>query len=293
MKIKGSIAALVTPMNEDTTVNYEKLKELLDYHLNNKTDGIVILGTTGESPTLSFAEEEKMVKFTIDYINHRMIVVVGSGSNETHLAMTRSKLFESYGADYLLVITPYYNKTNDKGMIKHFESIADSVNIPIILYNVPGRTGCSISLSALEVLSKHKNICGIKEASGNMGYVTSVASICNDDFVLISGEDALIVPYMSLGGVGVISVWANICPLEVHNLCQSCLNGDFANAREIQLKHLDLINNLFIETNPIPIKEAMNYLGYNVGPTRLPLYEMDESNRDKLINSIIDLGVCK
>lgn len=284
--IKGSLVALVTPMNLDGSVNYEKLEELVEYHVANKTDGIVVIGTTGESSTLTHEEDEAVAKFVINKVKGRIPVVVGSGSNCTEVAVRQSVRFEKMGADALLVITPYYNKTNEEGMIKHFEAVADAVNIPVILYNVPSRTGCSISVRAVGELSKHKNIKGIKEASGNMSYVAQIAKYLNDDFVMYSGNDDIVVPMLSMGAFGVISVAANILPSQMHDMVFDFLEGRIEDARETQIKLLELINNLFIETNPIPIKEAMNYLGYNVGPNRLPLYKMSEKNADILHKSI-------
>lgn len=293
MNIKGSIVALVTPMNNDGSVNYAKLEELIEWHIENKTDAILVIGTTGESPTLSHEEDEEVVKFAVEKVAHRVPVIVGSSSNCTETTITQSKKFEKLGADALLIITPYYNKTNEGGMIAHFEAVANSVNIPIILYNVPGRTGCSISVSAVERLSKHPNICGIKEASGNISYVMKIAKYLSDDFCLYSGNDDMIVPVLSAGGVGVISVLANICPKETHDLVMSYLEGDTKKSLDIQLKYLEFINNLFIETNPIPVKEAMNYLGMNVGGYRLPLYPMSDKNREILIKSMKEAGLCK
>lgn len=284
--IKGSIVALVTPMHENGKVNFDKLGELLEYHVNNQTDGIVILGTTAEAPTLTYEEEIEIVKYSVKKVNKRVKLIVGSGSNDTLTAINSSSNYAQLGVDALLVITPYYNKTNTQGMIRHFTEIADNVSIPIILYNVPSRTGCSIPLQALKVLAQHKNILGIKEASGNISYVAEVAKLCNDHFFLYSGNDDSILPVLSLGGVGVISVFANIAPRRVHQMVMDYLSGKHEDALKTQLEALDLINALFIETNPIPIKEAMNYLGYEVGPTRLPLYQMDEINKEKLILEI-------
>lgn len=285
--VKGSLVALITPMNEDGSVNFKKLEELVEYHIENQTDGIVVIGTTGESSTLSHEEDEAVAKFVIEKANKRIPVIVGSGSNCTETAVRQSVKFEKMGADALLVITPYYNKTNEEGMIKHFEAVADAVTIPVIMYNVPSRTGCSISVNAVGVLSKHKNIKGIKEASGNISYISKIAKYLNDDFVMYSGNDDMVVPVLSMGGVGVISVAANILPSQMHNLVYDFLNGDIEEARNAQIKYLDLINDLFLETNPIPVKEAMNYLGYNVGPNRLPLYKMSEKNA-KILHEAID-----
>lgn len=285
--VKGSLVALITPMNEDGSVNFNKLEELVEYHIENQTDGIVVIGTTGESSTLSHEEDEAVARFVIEKANKRIPVIVGSGSNCTETAVRQSVKFEKMGADALLVITPYYNKTNEEGMIKHFEAVADAVTIPVIMYNVPSRTGCSISVNAVGVLSKHKNIKGIKEASGNISYISKIAKYLNDDFVMYSGNDDMVVPVLSMGGVGVISVAANILPSQMHNLVYDFLNGDIEESRNAQIKYLDLINDLFLETNPIPVKEAMNYLGYNVGPNRLPLYKMSEKNA-KILHEAID-----
>ncbi len=284
--LKGSIVAIVTPFCNDGSVNYKKLGELLEFHIANKTDGIVILGTTGEASTLSDVECDEIVKYSVRKVNKRIPLIVGSGSNCTQTAISLSKKYEAMGADMLLVITPYYNRTNNKGMLNHFTSIANSVNIPIILYNVPGRTGCSIDVNVVKQLALHKNIVGIKEASGNISYVAKVARYISDKFALYSGNDDMIVPLLSLGGIGVISVWANIMPQTVHNMVFDYLDGKLENALKNQLNFIDLIDALFYETNPIPVKHAMNYLGYNVGPLRLPLDNMDENNYKKLVKEI-------
>ena len=285
--LKGSLVALVTPFNSDNSVNYEELEKLLEYHMNNETDGIVILGTTAEATTLSHEESCKIVEFSVKKVNKKIPVIVGAGSNDTLKAVKLAKDFSKLGADYLLVITPYYNKTNEKGLIKHFEMIAEASSCPLILYNVPSRTGMSISLKAIEVLSKNKNIYGIKEASGNMSYAMEVAKHVNDDFVMYSGNDDIIVPMMAAGAMGVISVLANICPNQVHKMCELCINNDFNAARKIQHDFLDVANSLFYETNPIPVKAALNYLGFNVGGYRMPLYDMSPDNF-KRMTSVID-----
>ena len=279
---QGSYVALVTPFHEDGSVNIEKLKELCQWHIDNGTDGIVALGTTGESSTMSHEEDDLVVRTVLETVNGRIPVIACSGSNSTETALMKSKTYKDLGADGLLVITPYYNKANAKGMYRHFTEIANQVDIPMILYNVPGRTGCNLTVDCVEALSHHKNIVGIKEASGNISYVAQVARYVNDDFALFSGNDDMIVPIMSLGGSGVISVFANICPKQSHDIVDLCLKGDYVHAKELQLKYLDLINALFIEVNPIPVKEAMNMLGMNVGGYRLPLCEMDEKNREIL-----------
>ncbi len=279
MNFKGSFVALVTPFNADYSVNYAVLGELIDFHIKNKTDGLVILGTTAEATTLNETEKEEIIKFCVKRVNKRIPIICGSGSNSTIIAISNSEKYERLGVDALLVITPYYNKTNENGMLMHFEAIAKSVGIPIIMYNVPSRTGCSLSVKAIEELSKIKNIRGIKEASGNLSFVAQISHLVSDDFAILSGNDDQIVPVLSLGGSGVISVWANIMPNTVHEIVESYLKGDVIKARELQINYLDICNNLFLETNPIPLKEAMNYLGYNVGPLRLPLYEMGESKK--------------
>lgn len=284
--LKGSIVALVTPFNDDGSVNFPKLGELLEYHINNQTNGIVILGTTGESSTLSFEEEAEVVSFCVKKINKKIPLIVGSGSNETEKAVKMSRKYSMLGADYVLVITPYYNKTNESGLIKHFTAVAEASLCPVIMYNVPGRTGMSMSYHAVSVLSKHPNICGIKEASGNMSYAMKLANLLNDDFQMFSGNDDIIVPMMSIGASGVISVLANIAPKNTAKICQLCLNNHYQEAMEIQTKLLEVTNNLFIEVNPIPIKEAMNYLGFNVGGYRMPLDYMSKENKEKLISSI-------
>lgn len=277
--LKGSIVALVTPFNQDGSVNFEKLGELLEYHINNNTGGICILGTTGEASTLSFDEEAEIVKYSVAKVNKRIPLIVGSGSNETEKAVRMSKKYSELGADYVLVITPYYNKTNESGLIKHFTMVAEASLCPVIMYNVPGRTGMSMSLHAVEVLSKHPNICGIKEASGNISYSSQVAKFISDDFAMYSGNDDIIVPMMSIGSSGVISVVANIAPKQTAKIVDLCLEGNYKEANVIQQQLLDTINDLFIEVNPIPVKAAMNHLNFNVGGYRMPLDEMSDKNK--------------
>lgn len=281
--LKGSLVALVTPFCANGSVNYKKLEELIEYHISNQTDGIVILGTTGEASTLSFEEEEEIVRFSLRVVNKRVPVIVGAGSNDTAKAVRQARLYSELGADYLLIITPYYNKTNEAGLIRHFETIADSSTCPILLYNVPSRTGMSISLSAIEVLSKHPKICGIKEASGNISYASMVARFTDEDFVMLSGNDDCIVPMMAIGATGVISVLANVSPKQIHSLCKFCLKNDFVQAWQIQKALLPIAQALFYETNPIPVKALMNYLGFGVGGYRMPLFEMNQALYQKMI----------
>ena len=284
--IRGSMVALITPFNEDGSVNYNRLRELIDWHIEEQTDAILVLGTTAETPGLTATEEDEIARISIEQAAGRVPIIVGSGSNNTMIAMEQSIKYEKMGADALLVITPYYNKTNKAGMINHFTTIADAVNIPIYVYNVPGRTGVSISYEALAQISQHRNIVGIKEASGDMSYITKISRLINEDFNVYSGNDDISIPLMSMGGAGIISVLANILPRETHEMAMAYLNGDTEKAAAMQKYYLDFINALFIETNPIPIKEAMNLVGMNVGGYRLPLCPMEESTKAKLIETM-------
>lgn len=290
--LKGSIVALVTPFHEDGTVNFEKLGELLDWQIENSTNGILILGTSGESSTMTHEEDDAVALYTIERVNHRVPVIVGAGSNCTQTALEKSLKYQNMGADALLLISPYYNKANTQGMIRHFTTVADAVQIPIILYNVPGRTGCHIDEEAVKVLSQHPNICGIKEASGNISYATNIARYLSDDFVMYSGNDDMITSMMALGASGVISVLANCLPQETHQIVQDYLDGNVKESLEKQLKYLDFIHALFMEVNPIPVKQALNYMGKEVGGYRLPLCEMDEEHAKILKATMEDLGLC-
>ena len=280
MKFAGSYVALVTPFQADGSVDFGKLRELVNWHLAQGTDGIVALGTTGESSTMSHEEDDEVARCIIETVNGQIPVIVGAGSNCTQTQLEKSRKYHDLGADGLLLIAPYYNKANDEGMYRHFATVADAIDTPVILYNVPGRTGCSISPACCARLAKHPNIAGIKEASGNISYTAKIARLLSDDFCMFSGNDDMIVPVMSLGGCGVISVWANICPKECHDLVAAFAAGDVATARAMQLRYLELINALFCEVNPIPIKEAMNQLGMNVGGYRLPLCEISDAGRE-------------
>ncbi len=277
---EGSGVALVTPF-KDNKVDFGKLKELLEWHVQEGTDAIIICGTTGEATTMSDTEKKEVIRFTVDTINKRIPVIAGSGSNNTLAAIEMSKYAESVGVDGLLVITPYYNKTNSKGLLKHFEAINNSVNTPIIVYNVPGRTGLNITPENLVKLSTLSNVVAIKEASGNISQVAKIAAMCKD-IDIYSGNDDQIIPIMSLGGKGVISVLANVIPNKVHQMTKNYLDGNVKEACSIQLDTLELTNNLFIETNPIPVKTALNLMGKEVGSLRLPLYDMDEKNENTL-----------
>lgn len=289
--LKGSIVALITPFREDGSVNFEKLGELIEMHIAKKTDALLILGTTGESATMSHEEDNAVCEYTVKRAAGRIPVIAGSGSNSTQTMIEKSVKFEQLGADGLLLISPYYNKTNDEGMYQHFKMVADAVRIPCILYNVPGRTGCAISESVVARLCSHPNITGIKEASGNMSYTAKIAKYVSRDFALYCGNDDIAVPTMALGGAGVISVSANVIPEETHQMIMDYLNGNTARATETQLKYLDFINALFCEVNPIPVKEAMNLRGMQVGGYRFPLCPMAKENREKLKNTMQAAGL--
>ena len=289
--IRGSIVALITPFNEDGSVNYKRLRELIDWHVEQQTDAILVLGTTAETPTLTLSEEDEIARISIEQAKGRVPIIVGSGSNNTMVAIEQSWKYEKMGADALLVITPYYNKTSKAGMVNHFTQVADAVHTPVYVYNVPGRTGVTISYEALAEISKHKNIVGIKEASGDMSLICKFSKLINDNFNIYSGNDDINVPLLSMGGAGVISVLANILPKETHDMAMAYLNGDVKKARDMQIKYLDFINALFIETNPIPIKEAMNLVGLNVGGYRLPLCPMAEDTKAVLKSEMEKLGL--
>ena len=289
--IQGSIVAMVTPFHEDGSVNFEVLTNLLERQIAEGTDGILTLGTTGEYPTMTHEEDAAVVEHTIKVVNGRVPVMVGSGSNSTATQIEKSILYQQMGADALLLIAPYYNKANPEGMYRHFAETADKVNIPCILYNVPGRTGCSIPLPVVEKLSHHPNIAGIKEASGDMSYAVKVAAFAGPDFALYSGNDDITVPMLSVGGSGVISVYANVMPRMCHEIVADYLSGHQDRAAANHLKYLKLMNDLFLEVNPIPVKAAMNMMGLNVGPMRLPLCEMSESNAAILRASLKEAGL--
>lgn len=273
----GSGVAIITPFTDDLKIDFDKLGELVEFHIENGTDALVVCGTTGEASTLNDDEHLSVIKFVVEKAAGRIHIMAGTGSNDTRHGIALSQGAEKLGVDSLLCVTPYYNKGNDMGLIKHYEAIADSVNIPIVLYNVPGRTGVCLKPDVVEQLSKHPNIKGIKEASGNISYVAELCRrFASEDFFIYSGNDDMIVPLLSLGGKGVISVVANILPKETHDLCQLFLDGKVEESRKIQLDLKPFIDSLFIEVNPIPIKKAMNLAGYKVGGYRLPLYEMSE-----------------
>ncbi|MDO4356412.1 MAG: 4-hydroxy-tetrahydrodipicolinate synthase [Clostridia bacterium] len=291
LNIKGSIVALVTPFNVDGSVDYGRLKELVDWHIAEGTDGIVALGTTAETPTLTADECHKIVEVVISTADHRIPVIAGSGSNSTQAMLEKSLIYEQMGADGLLVISPYYNKANAEGMYRHFATVADAVHTPLILYNVPSRTGCAIPVPVVEKLAKHPNVAAIKEASGDLSYATAVARYVGDDFAMYSGNDDVVIPILSLGGSGVISVWANVAPKTVHQMVADYFSGHPAAALDCQLRNYDFIKALFCEVNPIPVKTAMNLAGHPVGGFRLPLYDMSAPAVEKLTGAMKEVGL--
>lgn len=289
---KGSAVAIVTPFHNNK-VDFEKLKELIEWHINEGTDAIVICGTTGEASTMTKEEKEKAIKFTVDTVNKRIPVIAGTGSNNTESAIEMSKYAESVGVDALLVITPYYNKTTNKGLIKHFEAINNAVETPIILYNVPSRTGVNILPKQLLELSKLKNIVAIKEASGNISQVAEMKALCGKNIDIYSGNDDQVIPIMSLGGIGVISVVANILPNEMHVMTHSFLDSNLEKALNLQLQTINIFKALFIETNPVPVKTALNLIGKDVGHFRLPLCDMDSHNLEYLKKTLKEYNLIK
>lgn len=272
----GSAVAIVTPFDGYRT-NFDVLGDMIEWHIKNGTDAIVICGTTGEASTMPDPEHLAAIKYTVEKAAGRIPIIAGTGSNETAHAIELSKKAEEYGVDGLLQVTPYYNKTTQKGLVEHFTAIANAVKVPVILYNVPSRTGVSIGLDTLRKLAEVENIVAIKEASGDISFVAKIAAEIPELYIY-SGNDDMIVPVLSLGGKGVISVFANVMPQETHDLCQAYFDGDAKKAMELQLHYLDLMNKLFIEVNPIPVKTAMRLMGWNVGNLRLPLAEMEEKN---------------
>ena len=290
---KGAGVAIITPFKENGDINYEKFAEIIEMQIQSGTDCIVVCGTTGEAACLSEEEHLAAIKFCVEQVNHRIPVMAGTGSNCTRSAIYYSEEAEKVGADALLSVTPYYNKTTQRGLIEHFTDIAKSVNIPIVLYSVKSRTGVNIEPETVkELVENVPNIVGIKEASGSIGQAEKIKAIC-PQVELYSGDDELTIPMMAIGGIGVISVVSNVAPRYVHDMCMKALNGDFQAAAKMQLDELDLVEALFCETNPIPVKEAMNLLGYETGPLRKPLVPMSEKNRERLKNSLIDFGLLK
>jgi len=289
--LTGSIVALVTPFDEEGAIDFEALERLVDFHLGNGTDGILVLGTTGESSTMTDEEDLKVASFVIDRVGGRIPVIGGSGSNSTAESLEKSLMLQKAGVDGLLIITPYYNKSNEEGIYHHLADVMDKVDVPCILYNIPGRTGCSISERNLERLSRHPNAWGLKEASGSISYATTAAQYVTSEFRMFSGNDDIVVPLMSLGASGVISVWADVAPATVHDMCAAFLAGDVAGAREAQLANLELIHALFAEVNPIPVKAALAKMGLIKPCYRQPLWPLSEAADQRLDAALKGAGL--
>lgn len=289
---KGAGVAIVTPMNADGTVNYEKFKNLIEFQIANGTDAIIVCGTTGEASTLSHEEHLDVIKYCVEVVAGRIPVVAGTGSNSTETAIYLSTEAEKYGVDGLLLVSPYYNKATQNGLYAHFKAVADSVRVPVILYNVPSRTGCNILPETVVRLCKDvENIVGVKEASGNISQIAHLAAIANGCVDIYSGNDDQIVPIMSLGGIGVISVLSNVAPKQTHDICQKYFDGDVKGSCQMQLEALELCDALFCEVNPIPVKKALNLMGMEAGPLRMPLTEMEDANAQKLEKAMKAYGI--
>ncbi len=287
----GACPAIVTPFGSDGAINYDAFEKLIDKQLAGGVDAICVCGTTGETSTLSIREHISAVEFCVKHVNHRVKVVAGAGSNDTSAAVYLSQHAQDSGADALLHVTPYYNKASQAGLIKHYEYIADRVELPIILYNVPSRTGVSFAAETYKVLSENPRINGVKEASGNFSLLAHTRYLCGDDFYIWSGNDDQVVPMMSLGAKGVISVAANIIPDVMVKMAHLCLDGDFIAASKMQIEYMDFIDSLFIEVNPIPIKAALNLAGYEVGGLRLPLCDLTDAHAESLKKSMQRVGL--
>lgn len=288
----GSGVAIVTPFHADGSINYDKLEELIDFHCNNGTDSIVICGTTGESATMTEAEHVECIKKAVEFTRGRIPVVAGTGSNATHTAIELSKEAEAAGVDGLLIVTPYYNKCTQAGLAAHYTAIAKEVKTPIIMYSVASRTGVNIAPETVASLVKNvDNIVGVKEASGNISQIAKIMNLTDGNIDLYSGNDDQIVPIMSLGGIGVISVLANVAPKETHDICAKYFAGDVKGSAALQLKALPLVDALFSEVNPIPVKKAMQLMGHEVGPLRMPLTELTEGNTEKLAKAMKEFGI--
>ena len=289
----GAGIAIITPMNADGSINYQGLGDLIENQIANGTDAIIICGTTGEASTMTDEEHLECIRFAVEKTAGRIPVIAGTGSNDTRYAIELSKEAEAVGVDGLLLVTPYYNKTTQRGLIAHFTAIADAVNVPIILYNIPGRTGVNMEVATVKKLAEHRNIAAIKEASGNISYAAKLIAASGDNIDVYSGNYDMVVPLVSLGGKGVISVASHVIPKQMHDMVQYCLDNNFAEATKLQIEYLDLINSLFIEVNPIPVKEALNMMGVNVGPCRMPLYEMSDEHKAVLRASLEKHGLIK
>ncbi len=289
----GAAVAIITPFNEDGSVNYECFGKIIDDQIAGSTDAIVVCGTTGESAAMPDEEHLAVVEYCVKRVAGRVPVIAGTGTNDTQHCINLSQGAEKLGVDALLLVTPYYNKTTQRGLVAHYTKIANSVNIPIILYNVPSRTGLNIAPETLKELSKVENIVAVKEASGNISQVAKIAQLCGDDMTIYSGNDDQITPILSLGGKGVISVLSNVAPKQTHDMVASYLEGDVETSRKLQLEAIELVDALFIEVNPIPVKAAMNMLGYEAGDLRMPLCEISDANREVLRKAMVNYGLLK
>ena len=287
----GAAVAIITPMNNDGSINYAELGKIIDHQIDHGTDAVVICGTTGEASTFTDDEHVEAIRFAVEKVNHRVPVIAGTGSNDTSYSIWLAKEAKQAGADAQLQVTPYYNKTSQKGLLAHFHAIADATDLPVILYNVPGRTGVDIKPETYATLSKHPNIVAAKEANGNITSIARTRALCGDNLDIYSGNDDQIVPILSLGGKGVISVLSNVAPQQTHNMCQLFFEGKTTEAAELQIKMMGLVDALFADVNPIPVKKAMNMLGWQAGPCRLPLVEPDEKVVDLLRKN--GPGCCK
>lgn len=289
---KGAGVAIVTPMYDNEEVNYDKLEEIINQQIDGGTDSIIITGTTGEASTLTMEEHKDVIKAAVEFTKHRIPVIAGTGSNCTKTAIQLSQEAEEVGADGLLVVTPYYNKASQAGLVNHYSQVAQNTKLPIILYNVPGRTGCNLLPETVATLFKQEeNIVGLKEATGNMAQASKTMYLTDGKLDLYSGEDGLVLPMLAIGGVGVISVWSNIAPKQVHDLCYSYFNGDIETAQKLQREALPLVDALFSDVNPIPVKTAMNLMGMEVGPLRAPLCDMSDAAKAKLIEAMKNYGL--
>lgn len=289
----GAAVAIITPMKDDGSVNYDEFGRFIDFQIENGTDAIVVCGTTGESSTLKVVEHNQAIKWCVEYVNHRVPVIAGTGSNSTACAIEISQEACGNGADALLLVTPYYNKTSQRGLIAHYTAIHDATNLPIILYNVPSRTGLNIAPETAYELSKLPRINGIKEASGNLEQVEKIRELCGDELNIWSGNDDQIYDLMERGGKGVISVLSNICPQETHDIVQKYLDGDKAGSKAMMDKYMKLAKAMFVDVNPIPVKEAVSLIGFNAGPCRLPLIEMDDKNKTYVKETMKEYGLIK
>ena len=288
----GAGVAIITPFNEDGTVNYDAFGEIIEAQIKGGSDAIIVCGTTGESSTMNDEEHIAVIKYCVDKVAKRVPVIAGSGSNCTREAVNISREAERVGADGLLCVTPYYNKCTQEGLYQYYKAISDAVNIPIIMYNVPSRTGTTIQPeTAVRIAKEVKNVVAIKEASGNISAVAKLTSLAEGCIDIYSGNDDQVLPILSLGGKGVISVWSHVAPKKVHDMVMAFLNGDIATAQKLQLEAIDVIGALFSEVNPIPVKAAMNMLGFNAGPVRAPLTELSDKNKEALKKSLKEYGV--